>query len=136
MKSKGTAALLAFLLGGFGVHKFYLGQSGQGVMYVLFCWTFIPAVIALIETFVYLMMSEQEFNKRYNQQYLPAYAGAGAQMGQNVTINLGSEQLKGLTGPVAPARNVLEELQKLKELHVAGVLTDEEFTVQKQRMLM
>jgi predicted RNA-binding Zn-ribbon protein involved in translation (DUF1610 family) len=44
-----TAALLAFFLGGFGAHKFYLGKGGQGLLYLLFCWTFIPAIIALIE---------------------------------------------------------------------------------------
>jgi TM2 domain-containing membrane protein YozV len=131
MKTKGTAALLAFLLGSVGVHKFYLGQSGQGVLYLLFCWTFLPAMIALLECIIYLTMSETEFNRRYNPQFVPAYAGA--QMGQNVTINLGSDQLKGLQQP-APV-NVTEELHKLRELHVAGVLTDAEFTAQKQRLL-
>ena len=30
-KSRIAAALLAFFLGGFGVHKFYLGKIGQGI---------------------------------------------------------------------------------------------------------
>ncbi|MGM9508565.1 TM2 domain-containing protein [Larkinella sp. GY13] len=37
MKSKSTAALLAFFLGGLGIHKFYLRQTGWGVAYLLFC---------------------------------------------------------------------------------------------------
>lgn len=41
--------LFAFLLGGFGVHKFYAGKVGLGIVYLLFCWTFIPAIIALVE---------------------------------------------------------------------------------------
>lgn len=45
-KNRITAALLALFLGGFGVHKFYLGQSGVGIIYLLFCWTFIPALLA------------------------------------------------------------------------------------------
>ncbi len=48
MKSKSTAALLAFFLGGLGIHRFYLGQNGVGILYLLFCWTFIPAFIAFL----------------------------------------------------------------------------------------
>lgn len=41
--------LFALFLGGFGVHKFYVGKVGLGVVYLLFCWTFIPTIIALVE---------------------------------------------------------------------------------------
>lgn len=41
--------LFALFLGGLGVHKFYAGKIGLGVVYLLFCWTFIPAIIALVE---------------------------------------------------------------------------------------
>lgn len=64
-KSKAVAALLAFFLGGFGVHKFYLGEVGLGILYLLFCWTFIPALIALIEGIVYLSTSDQRFAQKY-----------------------------------------------------------------------
>ena len=65
-KSKIVAALLAFLLGGLGIHKFYLGKAGQGILYLLFCWTYIPTVIAFIETIVFLVMSDAEFDRKYN----------------------------------------------------------------------
>ena len=42
----------ALLVGGIGVHKFYAGRVGLGIVYLLFCWTFIPALIALIEGIV------------------------------------------------------------------------------------
>ena len=64
-KSRVTAALLAFFLGGIGVHKFYLGRVGQGFLYLLFCWTFIPGIIALIEFIVYLCMSDEAFAAKY-----------------------------------------------------------------------
>ena len=62
-KSKLTAALLALFLGGFGIHRFYLGKIGTGILYLLFCWTFIPAVIAFIEAIILFSMSEQTFQK-------------------------------------------------------------------------
>ena len=65
-KSKGTAALLAFLLGDLGIHKFYLGKGGQGVLYLLFCWTFIPWVLAIFDFFILICMSESEFDQKYN----------------------------------------------------------------------
>ena len=64
-KSRIAAALLAFFLGGFGVHKFYLGRVGQGIVYLLFCWTLIPAVIAFIEFIIYLCTSDADFAKKY-----------------------------------------------------------------------
>jgi RNA polymerase subunit RPABC4/transcription elongation factor Spt4 len=64
-KSKIVAALLAFLVGGLGIHKFYLGEIAWGVVYILFCWTFIPAFVALIEGIAYLCTSDQTFARKY-----------------------------------------------------------------------
>jgi TM2 domain-containing membrane protein YozV len=64
-KSKTTAAILAFLLGGLGIHKFYLGKTGQGILYLLFFWTFIPAILALIEFVMFLTMSDEVFAEKY-----------------------------------------------------------------------
>jgi TM2 domain-containing membrane protein YozV len=64
-KSKLIAFLLAWFLGGFGAHKFYLGKSNQGVLYLLFCWTFIPSVIAFFEGIAYLASSDETFAKKY-----------------------------------------------------------------------
>lgn len=66
-KNKLVAALLAFFLGGFGVHKFYLGRIGWGLIYLLFFWTFIPWLVAFIEFICLLIMSDQEFSQRYGQ---------------------------------------------------------------------
>jgi TM2 domain-containing membrane protein YozV len=43
--------LLALFLGCFGVHHFYLGRVGLGILYLCFCWTGIPAILGLIECF-------------------------------------------------------------------------------------
>lgn len=64
-RSRITAALFALLLGGFGIHKFYLGKTGQGILMLLFVWTFIPTIIAFIEGIIYLTMSDERFAAKY-----------------------------------------------------------------------
>ena len=64
-KSKVAAGLLALFLGGFGAHKFYLNKVGMGVLYFLFSWTYIPALIAFVEAIIYFCTSEDDFNIKY-----------------------------------------------------------------------
>lgn len=64
-KNRLVAAIFALLLGGLGIHKFYLGRIGQGIIYLLFCWTFIPLLIGFIEGIVYLTMTDEAFNAKY-----------------------------------------------------------------------
>jgi len=65
IKNKVVAGLLAIFLGGIGVHKFYLGKPFQGILYLLFCWTGIPALIAFIEGIIYLASSDESFAVKY-----------------------------------------------------------------------
>jgi len=44
--------LLAIFLGDFGVHHFYLRRDRIGVLYLLFFWTGLPAIVGLFEAFV------------------------------------------------------------------------------------
>jgi TM2 domain-containing membrane protein YozV len=77
-KNKIVAGLLAILLGGLGIHKFYLGFTGPGLVYLLvntvgfaITWMllFIPNMIlgifALIEGIIYLTKSDGEFERLY-----------------------------------------------------------------------
>lgn len=63
-KSRVTAGVLALLVGGIGIHKFYLGKVGLGLLYILFVWTFIPAIIALIEGILYLTQDDETFGEK------------------------------------------------------------------------
>jgi TM2 domain-containing membrane protein YozV len=46
-----VGVLLAFFLGCFGIHHFYLNRVGLGILYCCFCWTGIPAILGVIECF-------------------------------------------------------------------------------------
>ena len=70
-KSKVTAGVLALLLGGIGIHKFYLGSWGWGIVYIVFCWTYIPALVALAEGIRYLILSDTEFQQKTAQLNSP-----------------------------------------------------------------
>lgn len=77
-KSRTTAAILAIFLGGLGLHKFYLGKPLHGAFYILFCLTFIPALIGLIEGVHYLLMTDAEFKARLEQGKLEHFGGTFA----------------------------------------------------------
>ena len=66
VKSKVVAGILALLLGGLGIHKFYLGKIGMGILYLLFCWTGIPAIIGFIEGLIYLCSSDENFQLKHH----------------------------------------------------------------------
>jgi TM2 domain-containing membrane protein YozV len=50
-KDEVVGILFALLLGTFGVHHFYLRRDGLGVLYLIFFWTGIPALLGFIECF-------------------------------------------------------------------------------------
>jgi len=43
------AIVLAFTLGTFGAHWFYLGNTSRGMWYAIFFWTGIPTILGLID---------------------------------------------------------------------------------------
>ena len=58
--NKVVYCLLAIFLGGLGIHKFYSGKIGLGILYICFCWTWIPSIVALIEFFIALFRKADE----------------------------------------------------------------------------
>ena len=63
---KVVAGIFAILLGGLGVHKFYLGYTKEGIIQLilgLLCG--IGAIIGLIEGIIYLTKSDEEFYQTY-----------------------------------------------------------------------
>jgi TM2 domain-containing membrane protein YozV len=167
MKDKTNAALLALLLGAVGAHKFYLGRTGVGVLYLILTCTFvlawIPAIAGFIDFVILALMDKDEFNRRYNGSHMlpppvvvnmlpPAgYGPYGPGYGASpYSPGFGGSPAPGYGAPgygapgfgqgVPPAqgRNVDQlkgELEKLNELRIAGLLTEDEFAQQKARLL-
>ena len=66
-RNKKTALILSIpIIGCFGVHKFYLGENGNGILFLLFSWTIIPAIASLFNFISILTMTEEKFDTKYN----------------------------------------------------------------------
>jgi TM2 domain-containing membrane protein YozV len=71
-KNRIIAGLLAFVLGTFGVHQFYLNKTASGVFYIfLFIVTmsFFPVtmILGFLEAVNFFNMSEEKFQRKYNK---------------------------------------------------------------------
>ena len=64
-KNKTTAGILGILLGGFGAHHFYLGSTTSGVILLLTCGL---CGLGLVEGILLLVMSDEDFEAKYNQR--------------------------------------------------------------------
>ncbi|CAD5980235.1 NINE protein [Planktothrix agardhii] len=112
MKNKFLAALIAFFLGAFGIHKFYLGENFGGILYFLFSWTFIPAILAFFDFMSLLLMSDQTFDARFNP-------------GLNTAVLRGSHSREDVTIAIS----------QLKKLYDQDAITAEEYEEKRRKLL-
>ena len=79
MKNKYIAALLSLFFGIFGLHKFYLGDIKGGIFRILLFlalsmfvedWVFVLWLYSLMESVLFLTMSTEKFNQKYNEPNL------------------------------------------------------------------
>lgn len=119
-KDKTVAALLAFFAGTFGVHKFYLGEA-SAIFYAIFFFTGIPGLIGFFQAIGYLMMSQEEFDARYNSHLM----------------GMPPQHLIGGTGVFhqSSSNSYLEKLETLNRLRRIGAITEEEFQIEKAKIL-
>jgi TM2 domain-containing membrane protein YozV len=111
MKSRIVAILLAFFVGGFGFHRFYLGENGAGLLYLIFSWTPIPWIIGIFDFIGLLFTSDRAFNLKYNG-------------------------LPTARAPIAEfARDKAIAIAELKKLYDMGAITAEEFEAKRQKLL-
>jgi len=65
-KDRISAALLAIFLGFIGIHKFYLNKKDSGILYLVFFWTGIPAILSAIDFAKILFLDDEAFKEKYN----------------------------------------------------------------------
>lgn len=64
-RHKTVAALLAFLLGGLGLHRRYLG-SGWWWVYPVFLVTLVPVFVGFVEAIVFALTPDEKWDARWN----------------------------------------------------------------------
>ena len=65
-KSRIVFGILAILLGGLGIHQFYVGNIKFGIIYiVLTCCTGLGGILGLISGIMALVKTDEEFRKKY-----------------------------------------------------------------------
>lgn len=75
-KDKTIAGILGILLGWLGIHHFYLGNTGLGLLYLLVSvlslgiLSGLPAIAGLIEGIIYLTAPEDRFQRNYHRWFL------------------------------------------------------------------
>ena len=68
-RNKYIAALIAFVFGPLGIHRFYLGRKGSGLAMLILSCTLVGLIVtypwAFVDMIRYLMMGDEEFAERY-----------------------------------------------------------------------
>lgn len=64
-----VAGICGILLGGFGVHKFILGYTTEGIIQIVitFVTCGVGSIVGLIEGIIYLTKSDEDFVRTYIQ---------------------------------------------------------------------
>ena len=108
-------ALVGTVLPIAGLHKFYLGQSGWGLCYLLLSWTPIPHVASAVEGLWYLAQDRNEFDQNFNPATLDAVSSDG----------VAPEQVTAIA----------DALRSLDQLRQDGLISENEFETKRRSLL-
>lgn len=121
---------LAVLLAGLGVvtplsglHKFYLGQPGWGVLYLLLGLTPIPKVACAIDGVMLLTQSMDDFTHRWSKPISDSKASDSRASGSAAPLDAAQVNALGVA------------LRELDALRQEGLISELEFE-QKRRQLL
>jgi TM2 domain-containing membrane protein YozV len=131
MRNKTAAGLFALFLGWAGIHRFYLGQVGLGILYFFLMFFGISFVLGIIDAIVFFGMDQQEFDRKYNtakglvppiyQQRQQGYPPAvNRQMGRRLPAPANMKvSAKDLQNPYK-----VNGIKKYKEFDLEGAIDD------------
>lgn len=120
-KDPTAGLLLCLFTGGIGGHEFYLGNIGIGVIYLVFCWTLIPIVIAFFQLFT-IQPRIMRMNDKIANQIL-----AGIKDNKPV-----ESQSFSNTSSIESAET---ELKKLSNIRSKGIITEAEYQALRKKTL-
>jgi len=73
MKDKNVAGILALFFGSIGIHRFYMGQVGLGILYILLLPFFgLSFFISLIDAIVFFSQDKDAFDLKHNKNFYKA----------------------------------------------------------------
>lgn len=126
MRNKTTAGLLSLFLGWAGVHRFYLGQTGLGILYFFLMFFGVSFILGLIDAIVFFAMDDEEFNRKYNSPKQQTSFGRRVQQYGPYSQNRGR-----IPAPNRQANNrdvqnpyKVDGIKKYKEFDLEGAIDD------------
>ncbi len=99
MKSKVIAGLLALILGTVGAHRFYLEDYGGGIFYIFLLFITskisfpVTGILGVLEAIRIFNMSNQEFDKKYNKEYLKESGTRSRRSGRKVRTHKNTREV-------------------------------------------
>lgn len=131
-KNRMVAGFLSFFFGMFGLHKFYLNQTSQGIVYMLMFFFIslksfpITAILGVIDAFRLFSMSDEQFHRKYNRG---AYVNPRKQREDNrqrQQRNTGHQKRRKPSRKDIQRANPFKKsgIKKYKEYDLDGAITD------------
>ena len=114
--------LLCFFLGGLGIHRFFVGKTGTGILMLitfggLGIWWLIDLIMIAIGSFTDI------------EGRAITYQSA------NTANTVPSTHVPEKVVEAPPAKDIPAEIEKLADLKDKGIITEEEFQQKKQELL-